>query len=238
MLIDLHCHTSGISRCCLLPPDEICKRAKEVGLDAICLTNHYCYAYVKESGNFDEWIEKYIKEYEKTKLEGEKIGLKVFFGAEITYRIDERIHLLVYGQDFDFMRKNKNLFDLTQKELYALCKENDLALIQAHPFRSQAPLLDTDYLDGIEINCHPMYPSTHSAELEKISSEKGLRLTCGCDYHGDTPYRAKGGTYVSDDVSCEQDLARFLLTTDKIKLKIQEINAPAFYEKDYFFKKK
>lgn len=238
MLIDLHCHTSGISHCCLLPPEEICKKAKEAGLDAICLTNHYCHAYVEEEGSFSKWIEKYIKEYELTKIAGEKIGLKVFFGAEITYRIDERIHLLIYGQDFEFMRKNEKLYDLTQKELYSLCKENGLALIQAHPFRNGAPLLDTDYLDGIEINCHPMYPSTHSAELEKIAEKKNMLLTCGCDYHGDTPYRAMGGTYISDSVKTEKELAKFLLETDEIKLRIQEIYAPTFYEKEYFIKRK
>ncbi len=238
MLIDLHCHTSGISHCCLLPPEEICEKAKEADLDAICLTNHYCHAYVEETGSFKKWIDKYLKEYEITKNAGEKIGLKVFFGAEITYRRNERVHLLVYGQDFDFMRKHERLYDLSQKELYVLCKENDLTLIQAHPFRNGAPVLDADFLDGIEINCHPMYPSTHSAELEKIANEKGLMLTCGCDYHGDTPYRAKGGTYIPDSVKTEKELAKFLRETDKIRLRIQEIYAPTFYEKEYSIKRK
>ena len=220
MLIDLHCHTSGISHCCLLPAREICKIALNAGFNGICLTNHYCKQYVVDD-NFDEWIEKYIKEYELTKSEGQKIGF------------DERVHLLLYGVSPDFLRREKRLYDKSLKELHEIAKKYSLILVQAHPFRNSAPLMNIKYLDGIEINCHPMYPDTFSERLEKIAKENGLILTCGCDFHGDTKYRAKGGTYFPDDVKNEKDLANYLNSTKKIKLRIQEINAPNFYEKEF-----
>ena len=46
MLIDLHAHTSGISRCCRIPAPEVLRRAKEVGLCGIVLTNHYTKSYL------------------------------------------------------------------------------------------------------------------------------------------------------------------------------------------------
>lgn len=232
MLIDLHCHTSGISHCCLLPAREICKIALNAGFDGICLTNHYCKQYVVDD-NFDEWIEKYIDEYELTKREGQKIGLKVFFGVEITAGFDERVHLLLYGVSPQFLREEKRLYDKSLKELHEIAKKYSLVLVQAHPFRNSAPLMNTEYLDGVEINCHPMYPDTFSEKLEKIAKENGLVLTCGCDYHGDTKYRAKGGTYFPDDVKNEKTLADFLSRAKEIKLRIQEINSPTFYEKNF-----
>ena len=41
MLIDLHAHTGGISKCCRIPADKVVQAAKDVGLDGIVLTNHY-----------------------------------------------------------------------------------------------------------------------------------------------------------------------------------------------------
>ena len=221
----------------MLPAKEICKIALNAGFDGICLTNHYCKRYVVDD-NFDEWIEKYLHEYELTKQEGQKIGLKVFLGVEITAGFDERVHLLLYGVSPQFLREEKRLYDKNIKELYEIAKKYSLVLVQAHPFRNSAQLLDTNYLDGIEINCHPMYPDTFSQKLEEISKENGLVLTCGCDYHGDTKYRAKGGTYFPDEVCSEKDLANYLSHTEKIKLRIQEINAPTYYEKTFNINRK
>ena len=104
MLIDMHAHTSGVSHCCVLPPEEIVKIAKETGLDGIVLTNHYAKEYVT--------VEKYIQEYEITKEAGEKIGLKVWFGIEVTVTWDPRIHLLVYGVTTDFLKEHPALYEL------------------------------------------------------------------------------------------------------------------------------
>lgn len=40
MLVDLHVHTNTSSRCSSLMPDELIRRAKELGLDAVCVTEH------------------------------------------------------------------------------------------------------------------------------------------------------------------------------------------------------
>ena len=127
MLIDMHAHTSGVSHCCVLPPEEIVRIAKETGLDGIVLTNHYAKDYVT--------VDKYINEYEITKAEGEKIGLKVFFGIEVTVVWNPRIHLLVYGVTTDFLREHPALYDMSQEELYTLVHQYGGVLVQAHPFR-------------------------------------------------------------------------------------------------------
>lgn len=53
-LCDLHCHSSGISKCCRIPYTQVIDEAKQAGIQAIVLTNHY----VKENVvNSSAWID-------------------------------------------------------------------------------------------------------------------------------------------------------------------------------------
>lgn len=54
MLIDLHTHSSGISKCCRIPFDEVLNETKKAGLDGIVLTNHYRKNYVTDN-NFEDF---------------------------------------------------------------------------------------------------------------------------------------------------------------------------------------
>ena len=45
MLIDLHAHTSGISRCCRIPIPEVLRQTLDNGMDGIVLTDHYQKSY-------------------------------------------------------------------------------------------------------------------------------------------------------------------------------------------------
>lgn len=231
MLIDLHGHTSGISRCCKLAAPDILRAAQEVGLDGIVLTNHYQESYL-EGGSFDAFADKYIREYYETKEWGEKLGCKVFLGAEVTMNFWPSVHLLVYGADEDFLRHNPCLYRYSQKELYTLVRENGCALVQGHPYRNGCTVLDTDYLDGVEVNCHPLYDGSHEQELYAIAQQAGIMLTCGGDYHGDS-YRPHCGTYLPDWVQDEHDLARFILTADHVRLHIQEVNDPVHADREF-----
>lgn len=231
MLVDMHAHTSGISWCCQLPAERIVADAKAVGLDGIILTNHYQESYITDKG-IEDLVERYIAEYHYTKECGEKIGLKVFFGLEVTMNFDQRIHMLVYGITEDYLRKNPQLFDLSLKELYETVHNGGGVLVQGHPYRAGATPLDSNYLDGIEINCHPLYVNTHSAELEEIAKRDKLMLTCGGDYHGDA-YRAHCGVYLPDQVKDIHDIADYVRSAETVRLRVHEVGALDWYEKEY-----
>ena len=113
---DLHCHTSGISRCCRLNSEEILSKAKEVGYDGIVLTNHYTQGYL-DGRDYSVFAEEYIAEYEKAKAQGEKIGVEVIFGVELTYEISPKIHILLYGATPDFIRQNREMYLLDSRAL-------------------------------------------------------------------------------------------------------------------------
>ena len=223
MLIDLHAHSSGISPCCRIGFEQVLQQALDNGIDGIVLTNHYQKSYIGND-SLEKFVESYIAEFFAAEQYGTSIGCKVYFGIEVTVELHPNVHLLIYGVEPDFLRKYPHLFDCTQKELYELVKANNGILVQAHPFRNGTTVLDTGYLDGIEINCHPKYGNSYSKEILHIAKENHLIVTCGGDFHADT-YRPKCGMFLPEAVKDTHDLSSFLLGSEEKKLCIQEPNS-------------
>jgi histidinol phosphatase-like PHP family hydrolase len=121
MLIDMHAHSSGISRCCRIPYDEVIRRALDVGLDGIVLTNHYQKNYVLD-GDAAAFAKKYTDEFRSAKAYGDAVGCKVFFGAEVTMEQHGGAHLLLYGIDERFIEETPTVFELSQEGLYRMVK--------------------------------------------------------------------------------------------------------------------
>ena len=235
MLIDLHAHTSGISRCCLKPAPDILRIARENGMDGIVLTNHYQKCYLTDGLTAADFASRYVEEYRYTRRCGEKIGFPVFFGIELTMERCGGVHMLIYGVSEDFPIQHPDLFDMTQPELYALVKAQGGTMVQAHPYRQNIDkLLDVAYLDGIEINCHPVYEGTHKEALTEIARTNGLLLTCGGDYHADI-YRVKCGVYVPDAVTSSRDICDYLNAADEVRLCVQEI--PEHTAQDLYYRR-
>lgn len=223
MLIDLHAHSSGISKCCRIPIEQVIKEAKRVGLDGIVLTNHYQKNYVTD-GDYAAFAARYIAEYEYAASLVEGTDFRIFFGIEVTMEQYPGVHMLIYGVGTDFLTAHPTLFDCTQEELYRLVGQAGGMLVQAHPMRIQNRLLNTKLLDGIEISCPPLYEGTHLAELTEIAARTGLILTAGGDFHADT-HRPRCGVYLDDEITTAEELADFLLYTDDVTLCVQEVDS-------------
>lgn len=229
MIIDMHAHSSGISTCCLVPYDAAIRAARDVGLDGIVLTNHYTISYVV--GDAAAFAEEYVNEFRLAKAYGDEIGMKVFFGIEVTMEQYGGAHLLLYGVPEDFPKRYPELYDMTLAELRPLVKQHGGAMIQAHPYRRKKNLLDVAYLDGVEVNCHPQYGKSDSANMVAIAEENDLILTCGGDYHADT-YRPHCGTFLPDDMTGEE-IGAYLIGADSIKLRIHEPKTETAYDYTY-----
>ena len=78
------------------------------------------------------------------------------------------------------------------------------------------------YLDGVEINCHPLYDATHLEFLNNLAKNNNFILTCGGDFHNDT-YRVKCGVYFENHINEIEELVEFLKETNEIKLKTKKI---------------
>ena len=231
MLIDLHAHSSGISKCCRIPIEQVIEEAKKVGIDGIVLTNHYQKNYVAD-GDYPAFAARYIAEYEYAAELVKNTDFRIFFGIEVTMEKNPGVHMLIYGVKTDFLLAHPMLFDDSQEELYRLVHEAGGILVQAHPMRRQNRLLDTKYLDGIEISCHPLYEGTHIAELTPIAETADILLTAGGDFHADT-HRARCGVYLDDGITTIEQLAEYLSTTDEIRLCVQEVDARESYDVNF-----
>ena len=231
MLIDMHAHSLGISACCRAPFETVIQNALDIGIDGIILTNHYQKSYV-QSGDFKAFAKRYTDEFRLAKAYGDTVGCKVFFGAEITMERYNGAHLLLYGIEDSFIEDNPSLFEFSQEELYRIVKAVGGTIIQAHPYRKTKNLLNVRYLDGVEINCHPLYGKSDFAEMVKIAKENSLLLTCGGDFHADT-YRPKCGVYLPDYLQNGKEIGEYLLKTPSLKLCIHEPNTKEPY--DYLY---
>ncbi|MFZ5633149.1 MAG: PHP domain-containing protein [Bacillota bacterium] len=109
MIVDLHIHTSALSPCSSLDPEEAVRVAKEAGLDGICFTEH-CRVWP-------------AAELERLSA---KWDFPVFGGMEVETREG---HMLVFGLAED----QPGL--VAAAELRGLVDRAGGAVVYAHPFR-------------------------------------------------------------------------------------------------------
>ena len=146
MIIDLHFHTKEFSKCSDIPLKEGIKKAKERGLDAICLTEHDVFA---NYSNLNQLEETY--------------GIKIFVGTEILTTDGD---ILCFG--LDKIPKNP----ISAKELVDYLSQIGGASIAAHPYRDnnrgiKDKILEIENLTAIE---------AYNGNTKKIDNEKTFQL--------------------------------------------------------------
>lgn len=223
ILVDLHAHSGGISTCCRVGYEPIIDRAKETGIGGIVLTNHYVSNYVIDD-DYEGFAKRYLEEYEKAKRYGDSVGVKVFFGVEVTAEWEKQVHLLVYGVPLSFVTDHPRMCLYSLEELYRTVHEYGGILVQAHPFRKGEWLCDLNYLDGVEISCHPHphYGGSFAEKVKQIAEENEKLLTCGGDYHADVSYRPQCGVFVPENISEDKALADWLISQTQLTLRVHE----------------
>lgn len=219
MLIDLHAH-SALSKCCKIDGKDNLIISKEVGIDGLVLTNHYDKKYLINDDKL-EFAKRYINEYYYVKSCADKLGLKAFFGIEVTMSKNDNVHVLVYGVQPEFLLKYPDLYDYKLEDLFNLVHMNNGILVQAHPFRNNIDMLqDLNYLDGIEANCHTKKEGPQLEKVFRIAYENNKLLTCGGDFHNDAP-RAKCGIYLPNNIEDINDIVKYLKEEKQYKLCVQ-----------------
>lgn len=161
MIIDLHFHTAKYSPCSKINLEEGLEKAKFMGLDAICLTEH-------------DIIAKYLNLVE---LEN-KYNIKIFVGTEI-YTTDGDI--LCYGID-----EIPN-YKISASELTTYVNSKGGASIAAHPFRNnnrgiKDKISELPHLDAVEaFNGNTSNENNMKAYI--ISKNKHITMTGSSDCH-------------------------------------------------------
>ena len=178
---ETHLHTAEGSGCASASGAEQARRYKALGYDGIIVTDHFFNGNCAVT-NFDSWedrVNKFCKGYENAKEEGDKIGLKVFFGLEYSYFGAD---LLTYGIDKDFLLANDNISDISFYQFADRVHKAGGVLVHAHPFREadwyihEIKLLPK-WIDGVEVynsvqNGMPSSSALHRRAVRTIT-------TCG-----------------------------------------------------------
>ena len=205
-LYDMHVHTKGVSKCSLLSAEDLCAALKKDNCDGFVLTNHYAPRHVDMP--FEDWLRKYEREFLYTKEKAKEYGLSALFGIEVT--LDYPRDFLLYGVEPRCLYESgRPLWEYSLPELHAFAGERGALLVHAHPYRFGCVPANAEDIDGVEINCHPLYHTNRKEDVTAYAQAHGLLITCGSDYHGDI-YKAHCGVYLPDDLQNERELAEFL----------------------------
>lgn len=141
---ETHLHTYPVSRCAKTDVRECLKFYKTLGYDGVFITNHFLDGNININTemSYEERINFYFSDFEKGKIIGEKIGIKVFCGVEISYKGTD---FLIYGLDKEWFLTNSQIMDMKKSEELLYFMENGALVIQAHPFRYE------EYIDHIRL---------------------------------------------------------------------------------------
>ncbi len=216
MKLDLHVH-SGFSICASVTYRDTIEAFADAGID-IVLCNHYNALYTKAYGGAyskEDLAPRFVDEFYRTRDYGEQKGVKVLFGIEAAISLLDcpYAEFLIYGATPEFLLKNPYLYELDQKGLYELCKENGLFFVQAHPFRKEQGHFPHDMkrVDGVEINCHYRF-LREEQRVRELAKDNGLIITCGSDFHK-VGQQGTGGI-ICRDVDSEEELKKVLFGND------------------------
>ena len=185
---EAHIHTAESSKCSQLPAAEIVRMYAERGFETIFITDHINTASINSWGEIDGWeakVDRYMQGYYAAKAEGDKLGVRVLFGAEICFKQPpgNGNDYLVYGIDRDFLLGYPDLNHGSVEEFYKYASEHGATVIQAHPFRGHKCYPTPEFIDGAEVyNAHPRH-ANYNDEALAMARENGLLMTVGSDVH-------------------------------------------------------
>ena len=184
MLIDLHIHTRRGSSCSVLHTKDLIRRAKEIHLDAVCITDHNT-----------------TKAVERVKRIGGEQGLLVFGGIEVRCREGD---VLVFGLE------NSPHSGIMAQDLADLVHREGGVAIPAHPFRSSAPSLgsmifEVHGFDAVEVLNGNSNDDENRTALE-ASQKLGLPGIGGSDSHSLKHVGRCITEFEDSDIKSEQDL--------------------------------
>ena len=205
---ELHAHTSPVSMCSEISPEEMVRVYCESGYKSVTITNHFMY----DEQNTEEKVTAYLKDFHKAAELGKKAGLNVILGAEI--RFSENVNdYLVYGISEEDLYEINSYLDFGIDNFYKKFKNDKNIILQAHPFRDNMSLANPQSLDGIEVfNMHPGHNS-RIALAARYAREHNMLISAGSDFHHPTQH-ALCSIMTKEPLENSYELAKVLKNRD------------------------
>lgn len=184
---ETHLHTAECSACATASGAEQARRYKELGYDGIFVTDHFFNGNTAVT-NYLSWedrVNQFFKGYENAKAEGDKIGLKVFFGLEYSYFGAD---LLTYGVGKQWLLENDDICDISFYQFADKVHEAGGILVHAHPFREsdwyihEIKLLPK-WIDAVEVYNSGNGKEIYNDRAKWYAEQFGFVQTGGTDNH-------------------------------------------------------
>jgi hypothetical protein len=170
------------------------------GVGGIIITDHYSqYSFsMLMQSSFLAKLDYYFSVYHWLADECEKKGLKIMFGSEIALNNDLWQDFLIFGDIEKPFRRNFELYNYTQEELFYFCLDNNLLMFQAHPFRAGVTLSDVVNVHGLEVFNGNINTAGVCLRSMELCRKHDLMQIAGSDFH--YPKNAgKAGVYLPQE---------------------------------------
>lgn len=206
---ETHMHTAPVSKCARASVYDSLIFYKQRQYDGVFITNHFLDGNFggDPSASYAERLAFYLSAYEEGASYAEKLGIKVFFGVESSYKGTD---FLLYGLAPDWFVAHPEIMDMKKSEQLSFFRSEGALVIQAHPFR-QAGYIDhvrlfPDRVDGFEVfNANRTDTENKMAEL--YADEYKLLKTAGSDNHVGREQTVLAGLAFETPVLSETDFA-------------------------------
>ena len=214
-LYDTHVHTCQGSKCGTSTGAEHARFYKEIGFHGIIITDHFFNGNTAVPADlpWKERVDMFCSGYEDALIQGQKIGLDVFFGWEQNYSHDE---YLIYGLDKAWLLSHPEVEHWTRADQLREVTRLGGCVVQAHPFRNrdyiQHIILAPQYCHGAEVINMGNHPYNDAAAY-LYAKEFGLSMTAGSDNHFSIPENGNsniGGIALDAPLSCIGDYVRII----------------------------
>lgn len=186
---ELHMHTSDTSRCGRSPAADMVAAYKQKGFTGVVVTDHLMnvQSHAEPEPDWNRRVEKQLAGYYAALEAGEKLGLTVYCGWELTYQ-DNAEDYLTLGLSPQF------LYDHPWLERYDIERYRDAVhaaggiLVRAHPYRRawyiKKPYVEREGIaDAIEV-----FNGGNSSQEENdmalaYAQKHNMPMTGGSDAH-------------------------------------------------------
>lgn len=184
-LYETHVHTAETSRCARATAREQVRFYKSRGFDGIVITDHFLggNTTVPDDLDWEKRVSLFCRGYEEAAEEGEKLGLKVFFGWEHTHLGAD---FLTYGLDKQWLYNNRDLDLMDINSYLDFVRAQGAYVVHAHPFREDfyIPMIQLlpRKVDAVEIinACRKDFENRLAAQY---AENYGLQIFAGSDNH-------------------------------------------------------
>ena len=194
---ETHLHTRETSACATASGRAQAERYKELGYDGIIVTDHFfngnCLPEIRECDDWKRKVDMFCRGFDAAKAEGDRIGLKVFFGFEYCYRGAD---MLIYGLDKHWLYDHAEIMEISFFDFAKLAHNDGAVIVHAHPFREASYLreirLVPQWVDAVEVFNSGNYEDIYNGRAYWYAKQYGFVMTGGTDNHHLTVNRLSG----------------------------------------------